>query len=129
MLNRVIKMSKAGIAAIAVATLLTGCGGGSAGSSASASSAQSGAKTASLSWTAPATRVNGDGLKMGELKGYIIHYGQDPGDLSRTITINDASTMDYTVSNLSQGSWYFSIQVVDLNGLESAPSELVSKTI
>lgn len=129
MLNRVIKMSQAGIAAIALATMLTGCGGGSAGNSASTSSAQSSDKTASLSWTAPATRVNGEGLAMGELKGYIIRYGQDPGNLSRTITINDASTMDYTVTNLSQGSWYFSIQVVDLDGLESAPSDVVSKTI
>lgn len=125
MLNRVIKMSKAGIAAIALTTLLTGCGGGST----SAGSTLSGSKAASLSWTAPATRVNGQGLAMGELKGYIIRYGQDPGNLSRTITINDASTMDYTVSNLSQGSWYFSIMVVDLDGLVSAPSDVVSKTI
>ncbi len=66
---------------------------------------------------------------MGELKGYIIRYGQDPRSLSQSIVINDASTMDYTVSNLSQGSWYFAIQVVDLDGLVSAPSDVVSKTI
>lgn len=66
---------------------------------------------------------------MGELKGYIIRYGQDPGNLSKQVTINDASTMEYTVQNLSRGSWYFSIMVVDLDGLQSAPSEVVSKTI
>lgn len=66
---------------------------------------------------------------MGELQGYIIHYGQDANNLSKSIEINDASTMDYTITDLSNGSWYFTIQVVDMDGLISAPSEVVSKTI
>lgn len=66
---------------------------------------------------------------MGELHGYIIHYGQDASNLSNSIEINDASIMDYTITDLSNGSWYFTIQVVDVDGLISAPSEVVSKTI
>ncbi len=85
--------------------------------------------TAKLSWVAPATRVNGDGLAMGELDSYIISYGQDASDLSKTIEINDASTMEYTIDDLGAGEWFFSIQVVDTNGLISAPSDVVSKTI
>ncbi|MBD3656663.1 MAG: fibronectin type III domain-containing protein [Marinobacter sp.] len=66
---------------------------------------------------------------MGELQGYIIRFGQSASDLSQTITINDASVMDYTVTNLGTGEWFFAVQVVDLDGLTSAPSEVVSKTI
>lgn len=85
--------------------------------------------TAKLSWVAPATRVNGEGLAMGELDSYIISYGQDASELSKIIEINDASTMEYTIDNLGTGEWFFSIQVVDTDGLISPPSDVVSKTI
>jgi|GEM_PF-534180 len=85
--------------------------------------------TAKLSWVAPATREDGEGLTMGELDSYVISYGQDASDLSNTIEINDASTMEYTIDGLGAGEWFFSIQVIDTNGLASTPSELVSKTI
>lgn len=120
---------------------LVGCGGGGgasdgSGNTGSGSSGAGGgqnvvdpARAATLSWNAPATRVNGDGIAMGELQGYIIHYGQSEGDLSQSVEINDANVMDYTIQNLSEGDWYFSVQVVDVDGLVSAPSSVVSKTI
>lgn len=150
-MKSVINMSKAWIAAVFMGVVLTGCGGdsnvssGSAeGSSDTTSSYDSGTKssgesvsssndaatgTAKLSWVAPATRVNGEGLAMGELDSYIISYGQDASELSKTIEIDDASTMEYTIDNLGTGEWFFSIQVVDTDGLISAPSDVVSKTI
>lgn len=85
--------------------------------------------TATLNWVAPATREDGESLAMGELDSYIVHYGQDAADLSSTVAIADGSTMQYTIDKLSPGEWFFSIQVVDTNGLISAPSALVSKTI
>jgi len=66
---------------------------------------------------------------MGELSGYVINYGQNPDELTEAVRIDDASVMDYTVDNLDQGTWYFTIQVEDVDGLVSAPSEQVSKTI
>lgn len=66
---------------------------------------------------------------MGELSGYVITYGQNPDELSDNIRIDDANVMDYTLNNLDNGTWYFTIQVEDVNGLVSAPSEQVSKTI
>lgn len=66
---------------------------------------------------------------MGELSGYVISYGQNPEELSEAIRIDDASTMNYTIDNLGNGTWYFTIQVEDVDGLVSAPSEQVSKTI
>jgi hypothetical protein len=37
--------------------------------------------------------------------------------------------MKYTVEDLADGTWYFSVQVEDNNGLISPPSDLVSKNI
>ncbi|MEP1213451.1 MAG: fibronectin type III domain-containing protein [Marinobacter sp.] len=139
-MKRVIKMSKAWIAAFTMGIVLTGCVEGISGTSASSStSANSGTsysepqqfseRSASLSWNAPATRANGEGIKMGELSGYVISYGQNPEELSEAIRIDDASIMDFTITNLDHGTWYFTIQVEDVDGLVSAPSEQVSKTI
>lgn len=66
---------------------------------------------------------------MGELSGYVISYGKNPDELSEAVRIEDANVMDYTINNLDYGTWYFTIQVEDVDGLVSAPSEQVSKTI
>lgn len=127
MRNSVNKTLISVLGSLAVVLALTGCGG-SGGDSSSAASADL-SKTASLSWNAPATRVNGEGLAMGELQGYVILYGREANNLDRRIVINDASTMDYLVSNLDNGEWFFAIQVVDVDGLVSSPSKVVSKFI
>lgn len=120
--------------AVLMTVLLAGCGADSstgAGGTAtnSLSNSVSAGKAASLSWNAPATRVNGEGLAMGELQGYVILYGRESDDLTQRVEITSASTMDHTISNLEHGEWFFAIQVIDVNGLVSAPSEVVSKTI
>lgn len=120
------------MAAFYLGFLLTGCGGGSSSGSGTESASQDqqvGARSASLNWNAPATRANGDGIKMGELSGYVISYGKDPDELSEAVRIDSASVMDHTISNLDNGTWYFRIRVEDVDGLVSAPSEQVSKTI
>ena len=89
-------------------------------------------KSAVLSWNAPDSRVNGDGIKMAELDKYIIRYGQDADNLDREVVIPDAQVeagMTYTVSGLDDGVWYFTILVQDNNGLLSAPSAAVDKEI
>ncbi|WP_228257433.1 fibronectin type III domain-containing protein [Marinobacter sp. NP-4(2019)] len=75
------------------------------------------------------TRVNDESLAMGELSGYIISYGKDPENLTEKVRIDSADTMEYTVTNLDNGTWYFTIQVEDVDGLISEPSQPVSKTI
>ncbi|MBS3805340.1 MAG: fibronectin type III domain-containing protein [Oleiphilaceae bacterium] len=66
---------------------------------------------------------------MGELDAYVILYGQDADNLDRAITVGEASTMSFTIPDLAAGDWYFAIQVVDTQGLVSAPSRVVSKSI
>ena len=89
-------------------------------------------KSAVLSWNAPESRVNGDGIKMAELDKYIIRYGQDADNLDREVVIADAQVdahMTYKVSGLDAGIWYFTILVQDNKGLLSAPSAVVDKEI
>ena len=144
-MKNVIKSSKAGIAALIFAVVLTGCGGGSSsGSSDAGTSAGSGVsrstagntdtqvavkRTAALSWNAPLQRQNNEALKMADLSGYMISYGQDPDNLEQTVRIDSAATMEHTIDGLGDGTWYFSVQAEDNNGLMSPPSDLVSKTI
>lgn len=141
-MKSVIKMSKAGIAALVFGIALTGCGGGSSSDSGSTSSSGAGSnasqgsenqltaeRTAALSWNAPLQRQNNESLSMADLAGYVISYGQNPENLDKTVYVDDAYTMEYTVDNLSKGTWYFSVQAEDANGLMSPPSDLVSKNI
>ncbi|WP_227515545.1 fibronectin type III domain-containing protein [Marinobacter salinus] len=134
-MKRVIKMSKAWIAAFIVGVLLTGCGGGSSETSSAGSSgagSPNDVRTAVLSWSAPLTRVNGDSIPMGELDKYVIRYGQDSGNLSEQVVVTNAQAeaeMSYEIGGLDNGTWYFTIQVQDTNGLISEPSQVVSKSI
>lgn len=131
-MKRAIKMSKAWIAALVFGIVLTGCGGSSSDSGSQASGSSQGAdtqKSAALSWNAPFQRQNNETLEMYELSGYVISYGQDPENLDQTVRVSDAYRMEYVVDGLSEGTWYFSVQAEDVNGLMSPPSDLVSKSI
>lgn len=140
-MKRVINLSKAWIAALVFGIVLAGCGGGSGSqgsdpqSVSQASGSQSVDRSAALSWNAPGQRQNGDSLELYDLTNYIISYGQDPENLDQTVYVssdqdnNYPATLQYTVENLSEGEWYFTVQAEDNNGLLSPPSELVSKTI
>lgn len=87
------------------------------------------ANFAILEWTIPGTRVNGEGLTMGELDGYVIAYGQAADQLNLTLAIHDPSVVTTTLSDLPAGQWFFAIRVVDVDGNSSALSQVVSKTI
>jgi len=87
--------------------------------------------TAKLSWTAPLTRENGESISMGELDGYEIRYGQTSNITAMTgeTEIRAASTMEYTVEDLDNGVWHFAVRAVDVNGMFSDWSTVVSKEI
>ena len=139
------KRSMFAVSVLFAGLLLTGCGGGESGQSGQ-SAAQDTATTqnpnapvvaankAVLSWEAPATRVNGDGLKPADLDGYIIRYGRSEDELTNEVEIGDDVaktdfTPEYVIEGLDEGTWYFTIQVRDSQGLLSEPSNVVSKTI
>jgi len=86
---------------------------------------------ATLSWTAPLTRENGETIAMAELNGYEVRYGQtnDISAMPDEITINLASTMEVTVEGLGKGIWYFTIRTLEVNGAFSDWSVAASKEI
>ncbi|MDY6798435.1 MAG: PA14 domain-containing protein [Pseudomonadota bacterium] len=77
-----------------------------------------------LSWTAPGTRVDGASISLSEIAEYQIRYGKDPEALNQTLTA-PADATSLMMEELDSGTWYFTIQVVDTNGLNSQPSEPV----
>src|SRR5690554_5709589 len=111
-----LRVSSLGTLALFVGIFIYGCGGsGTSGSD----------DTAVLSWSAPSTRVNGDSIAMGELDRYLIRYGQDMYDLKLRVLVDGADKypeMSYTVQNLGAGTWYFTVQVQDKQGLVSEAS-------
>ena len=84
--------------------------------------------TVTLTWTAPSTRMDGSSIALSEIDYYVIDYGQDVTNLDQSVNVGGGED-NYTFSNLTSGLWYFTIRVVDTNGLSSAPSEPVSAEV
>ena len=91
-----------------------------------ASSAQA-PGSATLSWEAPTTTTSGSALT--DLSGYRIYYGLNAQDLTQTVQLAGVGLQTYMIENLGQGTWYFAIKAVTTQGVESALSNMVSKTI
>ncbi len=77
--------------------------------------------TATLNWTAPTTRVNGDALAANEIAGYeVIYYEENAGQGAGTVVnISNPATTTYTTPELPMGNWYFALSVIDSEGLYS----------
>ncbi|VAW73280.1 hypothetical protein MNBD_GAMMA15-660 [hydrothermal vent metagenome] len=84
---------------------------------------------ASLNWSAPSTRANGDALAMNEIAGYTIYYGTSPGDYTNSVPVNDAYTTSVSVSDLPVGTYYFVTTAVDVDGRESSYSNMATKIV
>ena len=95
--------------------------------SAGTSATNKGTGMATLSWQAPTTTT--DGAALTDLSGYRIYYGTNAGDLTASIQLTGVGLQTYVVDNLGPGTWYFAIKAVTSTGVESAPSDVVSKTI
>jgi predicted phage tail protein len=64
-----------------------------------------------------------------DLAGYHIHYGTTAGALTSEIDVPGAQTTTYEISNLSAGTYYFTVTAYNSMGEESAPSGEASETI
>jgi len=121
--------SKSLLLGLLALSALTGChpDGSSSLSSPQQVSNKADAGTATLSWEAPTTTTNGTMLT--DLAGYRIYYGLDSADLSETVDLATIGVQTYVIDNLGAGTWYFAIKAVTSAGIESALSNVVSKTI
>jgi hypothetical protein len=80
-----------------------------------------------LNWTPPTQ--NTDGTPLTNLAGYDIHYGTSSRNYTRSITVNNPGIATYVVSNLSPGTYYFSVAALNTDGTESPLSAEVSTTV
>lgn len=80
-----------------------------------------------LSWVAPTEMEDGTPLNSQDIEAYYIQWGESENNLTNTIPIAK-NINHYTIESLSQGDYYFSIQVEDQFGNRSDLSNLVSKT-
>ncbi len=119
----------AGVLALA-ACVLVGCHQDPTGLStvsAGTSATNKGSGTAMLSWQAPTT--NTDGAALTDLAGYRIYYGMNADDLTQTVQLTSVGLQTYVIDDLGSGTWYFAIKAVTRTSVESALSDVVSKTI
>ena len=83
--------------------------------------------SATLSWTPPTQ--NADGSPLNNLAGYRVYYGTSPGTYPNMELVNNPGVSSYVVNGLTTGTWYFVSTTVNTDGIESAFSNMASKTI
>ena len=83
--------------------------------------------TATLSWTPPTERS--DGSPIGELAGYRVLYGPASRAYVFETKLDNPGLTRFVVETLGMGAWYFAVTAIDTDGLESLPSQEVSKRI
>jgi Putative Ig domain len=83
--------------------------------------------SATLTWVPPTQNTNGTPLT--NLAGYQIYYGTSATVMSQSVKIANPGIVTYVVSNLSPGTWYFSVRDYTSANVESGTSTVVSTTI
>jgi len=82
-----------------------------------------------LSWIAPSEREDGTPISMAEIAGYRVYYGTSEGNYPNELDIADSDNMQATLSNLASGIYYIVVTTYDMDGRESAFSEIVTISI
>jgi hypothetical protein len=82
---------------------------------------------ATLSWSRPTLDTNGTPIS--NLAGYKIYYGKSSGALTSVIQVANPATVEYEISSLGAGTWYFAVSAYNSESMESERSAVGSKTI
>lgn len=83
--------------------------------------------SATVTWSPPTT--NTDGSPLTNLAGYKVYWGTQQGNYSSSVTLNNPGLTSYVVTNLTPGTWYFTVTSLNSQGVESSFSNAASKTI
>jgi hypothetical protein len=83
--------------------------------------------SATLRWTPPT--LNEDGSTITNLRGFRIYYGTSSTNLSRMVELPNPGLTSAVVENLSPATWYFAVKAYNTLNVESALSNIASKTI
>lgn len=103
---------------------LFSCGGGGRGSSTN-TNGNSSSHSATLTWDAPTTNV--DGTPLTDLAGYKLYYGTSSGNYTVTIDVGNVTT--YNLDSFPPGTYYFVLTAYDISGNESEYSTEISRTV
>jgi len=82
-----------------------------------------------LNWSAPSTRTDGEPLSLSEIDGYRIYYGKHKGEYLKGADIKNGAAQSATVTGVPVGVYYVVMTTYDANGIESAYSAAVKKTV
>lgn len=88
---------------------------------------QSGNASVTVSWIPPTQ--NTDGTPLTNLAGYWIYYGTSPDALTKSVQIANPGVATYVLSNLSPGTWYFSMTAYSTANVQSSDSAVASRVI
>lgn len=83
--------------------------------------------SATVSWAAPT--VNTDGSAVTNLAGYRVSYGSSASVLSQVVQVANPAATSYVINTLQAGTYYFAAKAYTTTGVESALSNVVSKTV
>lgn len=86
-----------------------------------------GVTKAVVTWTAPTTNV--DGSPLTNLQGYRVQYGRTNTEAGLDTSVYTENLLTtWTSPDLAPGAWYFGIKAYNSLGLESALSNIATKT-
>lgn len=80
-----------------------------------------------LRWDAPIS--NEDGSPLTDLAGFRVHYGREPGQWDKSISLDNPGLTTYLLEGLDAGSWYGTVTAFDNTGNESHEAETVGWVI
>jgi hypothetical protein len=83
--------------------------------------------SALLTWQAPA--ANTDGSALSDLAAYKVYWGPTQGTYPHSTHIANAAARSHTVTGLGTGTWYFVVTALTSQGVESAHSNVWSKSV
>ena len=113
----IIRLSRS-LLILLISLQVVACSSGTEGSS----------EIATLKWIAPSEREDGTPISMAEIAGYHVYYLTSEGEYTKELDIADSDTMQATLSIPSTGTNYIVVTAYDIDGRESAYSEVVSIT-
>ena len=82
-----------------------------------------------LQWTAPVSRSDGTPLSLSDIGGYRIYYGTSAGNYPNRIDVADGTAQAVTITDLPVGTYNLVMTTYDGDGLESAYSSMVTKSV
>ena len=82
---------------------------------------------ATVSWVPPNT--NEDASPLTDLAGYRVYFGKAANALDQIVRVTNPAATQQVINNLASGTWYFAVSALSSTGVESALSNVASKTL